>query len=141
MNTDQMRKIVVLSLLIAVAVPVLAQHDGRQQRSGKRAEITELVGDLNAKQKSKIETITRQSKVRVEALRKQQHNVRDSISHFMELDGDQSKYLYPLFDREAKLQVAINREMYTSKRQIDEVLTPQQRTALRESLRRQHRRK
>ncbi len=112
----------------------MAQHDGKRDERRNRPEITELVGDLSVKQKGKIENITRQSRERVNALRKQQHAVRDSIAIFMDREGDQSKELYPLFDREARLQVAINREMYTTKRQIDEVLTLQQRANLRNTL-------
>ena len=53
-----------------------------------------------------------------------------SIILFLEREGDQSRTLYPLFDREARLQVAISREMYATKLRIDEVLTKEQRQTL-----------
>ena len=42
---------------------------------------------------------------------------------FMDSDGDHSAVLFPLFEREAALQAAINREMYKGKLRVDEVLT------------------
>lgn len=54
---------------------------------------------------------------------------------YMELEGDHSRELYPLFDREAQLQTAINREMYATKIRIDEVLTREQRQTLRNASR------
>ena len=53
--------------------------------------------------------------------------MRDSIGKYMDSEGDQSKKLYPLFDREAQLQVQISREMYSTKVRIDKVLTKEQR--------------
>lgn len=136
-----MKKIIILALALVFAAPLMAQHGGPQHGKQRQVSVSELVDDLSSPQKHKIETISQKSKERVDALRKQQHAVRDSIALFMDRDGDQSKTLYPLFDREAKLKAAIDREMYTTKRQIDEVLTPQQRAALREKLRREHSRK
>lgn len=125
-----MKKTLILTLLVAVALPLAAQHD-RPQHEKKHKEITELVGDLSSSQKRKIEAISKDSKKRVETLRASQKAVRDSISMFMERDGDQSAALFPLFEREATLQAAISREMYTGKVRIDEVLTKEQRAELR----------
>ena len=133
-NNHAMKRYLVLALLLALAAPVAAQHDGRQQGQKKRADITELVSDLSAPQKRKIENISQKSKERIEELRKQQRAVLDSIHTYMDMDGDQSKLLYPLFDREAQLHVAIDREMYATKLRIDEVLTKEQRATLRQAL-------
>ena len=88
-----------------------------------------MVGNLSAAQKRKIESIRQH----VDNLRKQQKAVRDSIAMYMELEGDQSAALYPLFDREAAINVAIGREMYAGKVRIDEVLTKEQRAELRKA--------
>ena len=130
-----MKKITLLLIAFALALSLAAQHDGKPHKKAPKPEISELVGDLNAVQKRKVETISRESKERVAALRKQKHSVCDSIAMFMELEGNHSRELYPLFDREAKLQVAINREMYDTKLRIDEVLNAKQRQALREACR------
>ncbi|MGX8713242.1 MAG: hypothetical protein ACSW8I_06120, partial [bacterium] len=105
-------------------------HGGKQE---PRPDITELISDLSSSQKSKIETISNESKNRVDKLRKQQQAVRDSIALYMELEGDQAKYLYPLFDREARLQTLVSREMYSAKVQIDQILTKEQRQELHKS--------
>lgn len=127
-----MKRIVLLAVLCAVALPLSAQHERPHK---KQREVTELVQDLNAVQKRKIESISKDSRERVDALRRQQRAVHDSIVMYMEREGDQSAALYPLFDREAKLQVAVSREMYTTKLRIDEVLKPEQREALRSACR------
>ena len=105
-----MKRYFILALLIAIAAPVVAQHDGRHPEKKLPTDITELVDDLSAPQKHKIDNISKESKSRVESLRQQRQAVRDSIRFYMELEGDQSKVLYPLFDREAQLQAAVSRE-------------------------------
>lgn len=125
-----MKKITLIFLLVLFALPLSAQHEGDRQHR-KHRDVTEIVQDLNAVQKRKVENISNESRERVAALRKQQRAVHDSIVMFMEREGDQSQVLYPLFEREAKLQTAINREMYATKLRIDEVLKPEQREALR----------
>ncbi len=131
-----MKRYFILALLIAIAAPVVAQHDGRHPEKKLPTDITELVDDLSAPQKHKIDNISKESKSRVESLRQQRQAVRDSIRFYMELEGDQSKALYPLFDREAQLQAAVSREMYSAKLRIDEILTKEQRAALRKATRR-----
>lgn len=127
-----MKKALLLSLLVAIALPLAAQHDGRPHGDRKK-DITELVSDLSNIQKRKIESITKESKERVEILRMQQKAVRDSISMYMECEGDQSAVLYPLFDREGAIHAAIDREMYSGKLRIDKVLTKEQRAELRKA--------
>ena len=131
--------IVLVALLGMQGADALAQHPRHEgPKHEPRPEITEIVSDLNASQKRKLETITSQSKERVEKLRSEQKAVRDSIGRYMEREGDQSRALYPLFDREAKLQAEISREMYATKVRIDEVLTAEQRKELQEANRRHH---
>lgn len=126
-----MKKTVVLALMLAFVMPLAAQrHEGKHQEK-KHKEITELVSDLSSSQKRKMDAISRESKEKVSALRAQQKAVRDSIAMFMNLEGDQSGELYPLFDREAELQTAISREMYSTKLRVDALLTKEQRGQLR----------
>lgn len=119
-----------LLLLLVLSVPATAQHRDGRLAANKHPDITELVSDLSAPQKHKIETVRKDSKERVDALRASQRAVRDSIRYYMELEGDQSRYLHPLFDREAQLQAAVSREMYSAKLRIDKILTPHQRAVL-----------
>lgn len=134
MNTSMKSKIIITALLLAVALPLAAQnpqHEKRQQR-----EITEMVSDLSTAQKKKLDVITDASRKRVDALRARQKAVRDSINIYMRMEGDHSRELFPLFDREARLQCEISREMYTTKVRIDELLTPPQRKQVCEACRR-----
>lgn len=150
-----MKKYFILSLLIAFTLPLCAQHDNgnpninankrpkketdvrdvihntMNHHDRKHKEVTEMVGNLSATQKRKIESISKESKQRVDNLRKQQKAVKDSIAMFMDREGDQSEVLYPLFEREAALHAAIDREMYAGKVRIDEVLTKEQRAQVR----------
>lgn len=121
-----------LLLLLLLATPVMAQHGKPAHRGGGHqcAEVTEMVKDLSPVQKRKLENITKESRERVDALKKSQKQVRDSVALFMRKEGDQSKYLFPLFDREARLQAEISREMYVTKVRIDEILTKEQRVEL-----------
>ena len=122
-----MKKILPLALTLLLGFSLSAQRSGDQRHNDKRPDVTQLVSNLTDSQKSKLEAITNDSRQRVEKLRAQQKAVRDSIALYMEREGNQSKYLYPLFDREAKIQAEISREMYAAKVRIDEVLTKEQR--------------
>ncbi len=129
-----MKKSILSAALLLLAFTLPAQQSHKHQGKKKHPEITELVSDLSAAQKRKLETISSDSKQRVEGLRKQQRAVHDSIGAYMEREGDQSKVLYPLFDRESKLHAQISREMYATRVRIDEVLTPAQRQELKQSM-------
>ena len=128
-----MKRYLLIAFILLLAMPMAAQTDHMKR---KRPEVTEVVNDLSAPQKRKIEAVSRESRERTEALRRQQRAVRDSINRYMDLEGDQSQTLYPLFDREAALQAAVSREMYTTKLRIDAILTADQRATLRAACRR-----
>lgn len=128
-----MKNILLFIAVLVIAMPLMAQHEGPRHEKKQHADISELVSDLNAIQKRKVDNISKESKERVAALRKRQHTIRDSIAMYMDLEGDHSRELYPLFEREAQLQTAINREMYSAKIRIDEVLTREQRQTLRQT--------
>lgn len=130
-----MKKYLVIAILIAFQMPLMAQGEGKHHRQKVRPEISELVSDLTTTQKRKLDVINQDSRERVSGLRKQQRAVRDSIKYYMEMEGDQSKAIYPLFEREAQLQAAVSREMYSTKLRVDEVLTPTQRQELRKASR------
>ena len=131
--------IVALQCSVAFAQRPHQERDCERPKGECRPEITELVSDLSSGQKSKLEAITKESKNRVERLRKEQKQVRDSIERFMDMEGDHSKELFPLFDREARLQAEISREMYATKVRFDEVLTKEQRKELMASRKKQQR--
>lgn len=109
----------------------------RPKEGGGHRDITKIVSDLSASQKKKLDAINEESKKTVDALRAQQKAVRDSIAMYIHREGDNSRILYPLFDREAQIQSSISREMYSTKIKIDAVLTAEQRKMVSEACRRQ----
>ncbi len=134
LNISMKNKVVIFSLMLALALPLMAQN--HQHHKEHHRDISEMVSDLSQSQKKKLDAITEASRQRVNALRAQQKAVCDSITNYINMEGDHSRELFPLFDREAKLQCEISREMYATKVRIDEVLTPQQRKQVREAGRR-----
>lgn len=136
-----MKKTLILTLLAAFfCMPLVAQNHHRE-KSKKHKDVTEVVSDLSVIQKRKVESITKESVERVSALRAQQKAIRDSIGMYMDREGDQSAALFPLFDREAALQAAVSREMYNTKRSIDEVLTKEQRAEFRKAFHKEKKRR
>lgn len=142
-----MKRIVLLALVSLFAFQCTLsyaqnpRHGGPHDRQGRRPDITKIVSNLSDAQKEKLETLMEASRQCVDKLRRQQQAVRDSIALYMDRDGNQSKKLYPLFDREAKLQVEISREMYNTKVRIDEVLTKEQRQQFRQASKEQKKHK
>ena len=128
-----MKKPAILILTVLLGFAASAQPDNKRHGGPKHKGIAELVGDLTSAQKHQVESISKESAAKVSELRSRQKTVKDSIRLFMDKDGDQSAVLYPLFDREASLQVQINREMYHGKVRIDAVLTDEQRAELRQA--------
>lgn len=130
------KKFFVVILMLSLCSATIAQTKKFESREDgrKRPEITELVKDLSPVQKRKIETITKESKSKIEVYRNQQKAVRDSIGNIMKRPGDQSKHLFPLFDREGALQSQISKEMYMTKLKIDEVLTKEQARELKNAM-------
>ncbi len=118
-----------LAAFVLLLSPAIAQNH-KQKDHGPRRDISEMVSDLSQSQKKRLDAISEESKTRVNSLRAQQKAVRDSISMYINMEGDHTNEIFPLFDREANIQRAISREMYTTKVRIDEVLTPKQRKQL-----------
>lgn len=130
------KKFFAVVLVVSLCGSVMAQTKKLELKEGrgKHPEITELVKDLSSVQKHKIESITKESKTKIEGLRNQQKAVRDSIGIIMDRQGDQSKLLFPLFDREGALHSRISQEMYKTKLKIDEVLTKEQARELKSAM-------
>ena len=66
-----MKKIIFFLLVLStyLLAPIHAQRPRQEgPRHEKRPDITEMVGDLSAAQKGKLETITNESKKRIETL-------------------------------------------------------------------------
>ena len=92
------------------------------------------MSNLSLKQKKSLLEVRERSQNRVNELKAQLATVRDSIRDYIHRDGDNSKVLYPLFDREGELQASISREMYALRLKIDAILTPEQLKEFREAI-------
>ena len=112
-----------------------AENKLKQKEAGINHQIEEYnrkkneVDAVKEKLNSQLEIVERKNE-ELEKLHKQKRAVRDSIEMYMEKEGDHSKELYPLFDREEKLNTLIQREMYATKMRFDQVLTADQRKEL-----------
>ena len=130
-----MKRVLILICFTALALSAVAQNErprNRENDRNKDPKITELVSNLTATQKTRIEAITRQSGKTIDGYKKQLDAVRDSIRSYMSVQKDQSKALFPLFEREAYLQSQISKAYYKAKVDIDKILTPEQYRELRE---------
>ena len=125
-----MKKTLTLLMIVLLGGTLLAQGSPDAHRKHhRRAEppkIEEMVSDLSAVQKKKLESITQDCKTKTDKLRADLQTIRTKIRALMDKEGDQSDKLFPLFDREAALQAEISKEMYSTRQKIDQVLTAEQ---------------
>ncbi len=129
----------VLLLSLAIASPVALRADDHPHKQKKcPPDVASIVTDLSAAQKKKIEQISKEGKDRIHQLEGLQRQVRDSIRMYMDKYEDNSKILYPLFDREGKIETDINKEKYRIKTAINKILTPDQHKQLVEHFRKTH---
>lgn len=105
-------------------------------------KVEQMVSNLSAVQKKRLEAITNDCQQETEKLEKELNTVRQKIRSLMDQPGDQSDKLFPLIDRESQLQAQMAKTMYRVRQQIDRVLTDEQLTEFRSRLKadRKHRR-
>ena len=130
-----MKKHLIILLAIAVATVASAQHRPENRGAKKAPAIENIIPDLSAAQKRKLKEISSSSQPRIEALRRELKGVRDSLHTVMECYGDHSDVVIPLFEREAALQLELNKEFYRTKVRTDKVITKEQHKAFREKVR------
>lgn len=131
-----MKKFTLFLFIFTFAImPISAQSnqhpDGRQH---KHRNVADMVDDLSSSQRKKLIKVQQDAHVKIDALHTQLGQVRDSIRTFSQLDGDNSKLLFPLFDREGMLQAQLSKEMYNLRISVDNILTPQQLAQFRKAL-------
>ena len=132
-----MKRILFSAILICLALTAIAQPRGRHPQGHSQRDvmkIEEFVSDLSTTQKAKIDLITKRTSKNIETLRLQVKEVRDSIRTYMGTQEDRSDVLFPLYEREGRLQAELSKEYYRSKAAIDKVLTPDQYQKLREAM-------
>ena len=130
-----MKRLLPLILVAMLAMPATAQprpHQGDKKPQAPKIE--EMVSNLTSSQRRRLLKVQEQSHERIDALHATLGTVRDSIRTLMHRDGDNSKTLFPLFDREAALQSAISKAMYQMRLEIDAILTPEQLAELRRAM-------
>lgn len=121
-----MKKLFVIAFLTLFALGAQAQQHRPHGKECREPRVEEMVSDLSPLQKRKLEALSKESREVVNRLRAQKHRVCDSIRLYHEKDGDQSKTLYRLYERDGMLQAEISKEMYRTRLRIDEILTPEQ---------------
>lgn len=122
-------------LALLLGLTLMAQPpEGKHRSHHPRPEppkVEQMVSNLSAIQKKRLETISDECKQDMDKLEKELNSVRQKIRSLMETDGDQSDKLFPLIDREAQLQAQMAKTMYRVGQQIDRVLTEEQLTEFR----------
>ena len=122
-----MKKILTLVLTIIFFGGVLAQPgQGPSRQRKEMPKIEEIVSDLSAIQKKRLENVMQNSRKEVDRLQTELDNVRKKIGAIMKQDGDHTDQLFPLLDREGELKAEITKEMYRTRQQIDQILTKEQ---------------
>lgn len=127
-----MKKIVTLMLVLAIAMTAVAQQKSEHNRKHKDPpKIEEMVNNLSAIQKKRLNTVMENSRKEVDRLQAELDKVRKQIKTLSEKEGDNSDQLFPLFEREGDLRAEISKEMYRARLRIDEILTKEQIAELR----------
>ena len=127
-----MKKIVTLMLVLVLAMTAMAQHKPEHNRKHKDPpKIEEMVNNLSAIQKKRLNTVMENSRKQVDLLQAELDKVRKQIHSLSEKEGDNSDQLFPLFEREGDLRAEISKEMYRTRLRIDEILTKEQLVELR----------
>lgn len=130
-----MKKITALLLTLVLAVTAMGQHKNDHSRHHKELpKVEEMVSDLSAIQKKKLNTVMENSRKEVDRLQAELDKVRKQINALVNKDGDNADQLFPLFDREGALRAEISKEMYRTRQQIDNILTKEQLTEMRACL-------
>lgn len=131
-----MKQIIITAILVCLAGAATAQT-GNKPPKENNVEISDFISDLSKAQKSKIDLITKRTAKTVEGYRQQLDAVRDSIRSYMDSPEDHSAILFPLYEREGRLQAEISKEYYRSKTSIDKILTPEQYRLLKDKMAKQ----
>lgn len=127
------KTVILIALFLLVSVSGFSQQKGEHKRSHD-FKIENFVDDLSADQKKKIDDISAQYMKRIRSMRSDLHAVRDSIRTLSDQYGDHTKLIFPMYEREAKIQTEISKEMYRMKLKLDKVLTRAQYDVLHEKL-------
>ena len=107
---------------------------GKKHHKHEPPKIEEMVSNLSAIQKKRLETITQESKKQVDKMQAELKSINSQIRKLLDAEGDQTNTLFPLFEREAQLKLEINKEMYRTRQQISNVLSKEQLKELRERM-------
>ena len=107
---------------------------GTKHHKHEPPKIEEMVSNLSAIQKKRLETITQESKKQVDKMQAELKSINSQIRKLLDAEGDQTNTLFPLFEREAQLKLEINKEMYRTRQQISNVLSKEQLKELRERM-------
>ena len=99
---------------------------GKKHHKHEPPKIEEMVSNLSAIQKKRLETITQESKKQVDKMQAELKSINSQIRKLLDAEGDQTNTLFPLFEREAQLKLEINKEMYRTRQQINNVLSKEQ---------------
>lgn len=125
---------ILMLLFFAASITMAQQPSGKNsgQNCKNMPKIEEMVSDLSALQKRRLTKITEDSKAQIDKLQTELKKVRAQVHQLMEKDGDNSADIFPLLEREGQIRTEISKEMYRCRLAIDEVLTKEQLSQMRQ---------
>ena len=88
--------------------------------------VAQCVKDLSSKQKRRINEISARYNKELRATKAEVKSVRDDIQVLMADKADNTEKIFPLMEREANLNLKLNKTMYRMKVELDAVLTNDQ---------------
>lgn len=125
-----MRKLLSLALFLSLMCGLSAQNaqGNNKNQNNKCFGIESLVEDLTPLQKRKLERLSAQAKKNIGTLKAQHLDLRDSITLLLDVPSSEAiaTKLFILYDREADIRAAIQKEYYRFRLKIDEILTDEQ---------------
>ncbi len=133
-----MRKLLSLALLLSLLYGLSAQNaqGNHKNQNNMCFGIESLVEDLTPVQKRKLERLSAQAKKNIGTLKAQHVDLRDSITLLLDAPSSEAiaAKLFILYDREADIRAAIQKEYYKVRLRIDNILTDEQVKFLTEKL-------
>lgn len=131
-------------MMLVFACTAVAQTSNedvlRRARAEQFPDVKRFISDLSKDQIAELDKIAAERKDTIDKLKAELKATRDSIRVYRNTIGNQTKKIYPLFDKEAELQAKLSKEMYRTRTKIDFVLTLDQLKTLHHKLSNEHKR-
>ena len=135
-----MKKIMLILIVVVWGCAIEAQNPNQPRHRELPPTALEVVSNLSNTQKKQLKELYKETRNTMQQLDGQLHALRDSIHTLMEMEGDNSVKLFPMLDREGRLQAELAKTTYRMRLSIDEILTEEQLTEFKKAMKEYRRR-